>query len=144
MKNNTAAVAIRVLVNIIIKVYLSLTIRKTSVMFHKLLCNIGIHQFKVIDVTTQYHTIIEPDYNIPHLVKFEICQHCGKRRVSSSFYEDLKAYNPNVSSHKGIELAKIAWIDFARTPIVPPDNTREKFTVIDGEKMTTQSLSSKN
>lgn len=89
--------------------------------------------------TTQY---VDKNWNpIKHIVWYQICRCCGKRRVKDTYKKDTIGS----TRHAGIEYARVAWVEHAKIYLgnrqikefglrQTPIKTKPKLTVIDGNK----------
>jgi len=109
----------------------------------KLLCKIGIHNYKTIDVTDCFTTSYSDRPSWPptkHMVWYQQCSCCGKRRLKDTMKEDA-IYT---TRHNGVEYARTGWVEYGRmyfgegktvTPTArPPIKKKPKFNVVDGGK----------
>lgn len=107
----------------------------------KILCLIGLHNYKTVDLTHCFSTTYT-DKNwgpIHHMVYYLECKCCGKRGFKSTYKKDTIG----VGHHSGIEYAKAGWIEHGviylgsdqksyRPNTQPPKEA--KFKVVDGGK----------
>ena len=105
----------------------------------KLSCYIGIHNYKTINLTDCFHSRYtdRPTWgSIKHMVWYQQCADCKKRRAKDSMKKDL-GYREG-GWHEGIEYARVGWVEYGKmylgsnkgisTP--PPTKTKPKLTVI--------------
>ena len=103
----------------------------------KLSCYIGIHNYKTIDLTdcfTSTYTDRPTWGSIKHMVWYQQCADCKKRRAKDSMKKDLY----HGGRHEGIEYARVGWVEYGKmylgknrgisTP--PPVKTKPKLTVV--------------
>jgi endo-beta-N-acetylglucosaminidase D len=75
----------------------------------KLLCKIGIHNYESVNMTDCFTTNIKSkDFKIKHIVWYQSCSCCGKRRLKDNYKKDIIGYMAN-DKHAGIEYARLAW-----------------------------------
>ena len=78
--------------------------------YSKYLCAVGVHRYKVVDLTNCFYT----EYNntnwgpIKHMVYYQQCRHCKKRSFKTTHKKDTM----NDTHHSGIEFAKIGWLEY--------------------------------
>jgi hypothetical protein len=73
--------------------------------FQKLGCSIGLHKYRTIEMTDCFTTTYE-DKNwgpIKHMVWYQVCSCCGKRRVKDTVKKDTLTG----SRHNGVEYGKV-------------------------------------
>lgn len=110
----------------------------------KLFCKIGLHEYKTIECTNCFTTAYadRPSWGkTKHMVWYQRCDCCGKRRMKDSFKKDTYGYSKR---HDGIEHARVGWVTYGRvylgkgntiTPLAPPPKpTKLKLKVVDGGK----------
>jgi hypothetical protein len=110
----------------------------------KYLCKIGFHSYRTVEMTDCFTTKYT-DTNlgpIKHIVWYQICRCCGKRRVKDTYKKDTIGG----TRHAGIEYARVAWVEYAQIYLgegqvkkfavnqTAPINSKPKFTVVDGDK----------
>lgn len=79
----------------------------------KLLCAIGVHKYRTVDMTDAFTTFYtdRPDWSpIKHMVWYQQCSCCGKRMMKDTVKRD----NINSSRHNGVEYARVAWVEHGR------------------------------
>ena len=102
----------------------------------KFLCKIGIHSYRVVEMTDCFTTnYTDANWTIKHIVWYQQCKCCGKRRVKDTYKKDT----PSVTRHSGIEYAKVAWVEHGKMYLGSGKETVKKsnvksFPVIDGGK----------
>lgn len=112
----------------------------------KLLCKIGLHSYKTIECTDCFTTRWEdrPKWSpIKHMVWYQQCDCCGKRRMKDTHKKDTYGLSKR---HNGMEHARVAWVTYGKVylgdgqtvtpPAQPPKptNKRPKLKVVDGGK----------
>jgi hypothetical protein len=106
----------------------------------KLLCKIGIHSYINVEMTNCFTTTYN-DKNwgpIKHIVWYQVCGCCGKRRVKDTYKKDTIGG----TRHAGIEYARVAWVTYGKVylgngEIIKPFNTpppKPKLKVLEGGK----------
>lgn len=112
----------------------------------KLLCKIGIHSFQTVDCTNCFETGYSdrPNWSpIAHMVWYQRCSCCGKRRVKDTVKQDVLLSSN--ARHNGIEFARVNWVEnnimyigkgleSKQPPTTPPKKQRPNFKVLDGGK----------
>lgn len=109
----------------------------------KLLCKLGIHSYKTIGMTDCFTTTFtdKPRWSpIKHMVWYQQCSCCYKRRVKDTVKKDSLYSN----RHNGVEYARVAWVEqgkmylgngIEQKPVTPqPVNKKPKLKVFDGGK----------
>lgn len=109
----------------------------------KLLCAIGIHKYRTVDMTDAFTTsYTDKPYwpPIKHMVWYQQCTCCGKRRMKDTVKRD----SVDSTRHNGVEYARTAWVEHGRmyigngtwnaTPKPKPAAKVVPFTVHDGGK----------
>ncbi len=79
----------------------------------ELLCMIGIHSYKTIECTDCFTTGYSdrPSWKpIRHMVWYQQCDCCGKRRLKDTVKKDT-VYS---TRHNGVEYARVAWVERGR------------------------------
>ena len=80
----------------------------------KLLCAIGIHKYRTMDMTDTFNTTyVDRPHSIPikHMVWYQLCSCCGKRRVRDTVKRDGIGSS---NRHNGVEYARVAWVEYGR------------------------------
>ncbi len=108
-----------------------------------LLCSIGIHKYKTIEMTDCFTTSYtdRPSWSsIKHMVWYQQCTCCGKRRMKDTVKKDI-GYS---TRHNGVEYARVGWVEFGKAYIgngnsktIPPNQPakrKPKLKVVDGGK----------
>jgi hypothetical protein len=107
----------------------------------KLLCAIGLHKYRSVEITNCFSTQYT-DRNlapIKHIVWYQRCECCGKRRVKDTYKKDTF----HGGFHAGIEAAKVAWVEHGKAYLgaahvidytTPPLKKKPTLTVINGDK----------
>lgn len=75
----------------------------------KLLCYIGIHNYKTVNMTNAFYTkyVNWPDsHSTNHIVWYQQCS-CGKRKLKDTVKED--SFNSIRKRHNGVEYARVGW-----------------------------------
>lgn len=102
----------------------------------KLLCMIGIHEFKTIDCTDCFNTnYTDKNWIIKHMVWYQKCSCCGKRRLKDTVKKD----SIFTTRHNGIEYARVNWVEndvmyLGSGIVTEPPIKKPKLTVVDGGK----------
>lgn len=105
------------------------------------LCKIGMHKYVSIDMTDCFTTkYTDRDWTINHVVWYQQCSCCGKRRMKDNYKKETLS----ISSHAGIEYARLGWETYGRIYIgngkertLPPTAlkpTKTKLKLIEGGK----------
>lgn len=108
-----------------------------------LLCLIGIHKYKIIEMTDCFTTTYtdHPTWSpIKHMVWYQQCTCCGKRRMKDTVKKDMMFS----TRHNGVEYARVGWVEFGKAYIgngnsktIPPSQPakrKPKLKVVDGGK----------
>lgn len=110
----------------------------------KFLCSIGIHKYRTIEMTDCFTTSYSDRPNwqpVKHMVWYQICSCCGKRRMKDTLKQD-SVYGK--TRHNGIEYARTGWVEYGRMYIgnglskeFPPKPKASvvPFEVIKGDKV---------
>lgn len=109
----------------------------------KYLCMIGIHRYHTVDLTDFFTTTYLGISRIPikHIVWYQACKCCGKRRVKDTYKKDTFGD----THHPGIEHAKVAWVEHSIAYVgngqkktypdqTPPKKSKLKLKIIEGSK----------
>lgn len=78
-----------------------------------LLCKIGVHNYKTIDMTDCFNTGYSdrPDWlPIKHMVWYQQCACCKKRRLKDTVKKD----SVFSSRHNGVEYARTDWVEYGK------------------------------
>lgn len=89
----------------------------------KILCFVGIHKYRTIDMTTRFHTTYadKPKWSpVHHILWYQQCSCCGKRKLKDTVKKDRIFKDP----HRGVEYARVGWEEYGRM-ILDGDETRE-------------------
>jgi len=81
----------------------------------KLLCKVGFHSYKTVEMTDCFTTEYT-DTNwgrIKHIVWYQVCSCCGKRRVKDTHENDTVSDK----KHVGIEYARVSWVEHSEAYI---------------------------
>lgn len=110
----------------------------------RLLCALGIHKYQTLDMTSHYKTTYTdmPNWSpIHHIVWYQQCACCMKRRMKDTVKKDRIGFN---KLHRGVEYARVAWevhgvMTFGEGKTVetnnpPPKPRKPKLKVVDGGK----------
>jgi hypothetical protein len=79
----------------------------------KILCSVGIHKYTNVEMTDAFTTTYKDRPNwtpIKHMVWYQQCTCCGKRKVKDTVKQDL-IYS---TRHNGVEYARVAWVEHGR------------------------------
>jgi hypothetical protein len=77
----------------------------------KYLCKLGLHKYVSLNMTDCFITgYIDRDWTIKHVVWYQQCYCCGKRRLKESY----KRETLSISAHAGIEYARLGWETYGR------------------------------
>jgi hypothetical protein len=108
----------------------------------KYLCKIGIHRYVSLEMVDCFTTAyVDTTWGpIKHIVWYQQCSCCGKRRVKDTYKKDTLGG----TRHAGIEYARVGWVTYGRAYIgngesrtllpTAPKPTKKKLRVIDGGK----------
>lgn len=109
----------------------------------ELLCYIGIHKYRTIEMTSCFttHYSDKPNWQpIHHMVWYQACLCCGKRRMKDTVNEDSI---DGRARHNGVEYARTSWVEYGEMYIgkgevkqYPHKHKAEivPFKVYDGDK----------
>jgi hypothetical protein len=109
----------------------------------KLLCSIGIHKYRTIEMTDCFTTsyVDKPNWQpTRHMVWYQICMCCGKRRLKDTVNKDSIVGG---TRHNGVEYARTGWVEYGKMYLGngevkqhPPKHKAEivQFKVHDGGK----------
>lgn len=91
----------------------------------RVLCSLGLHKFRTIEMTDCFSTTyVDKNWGpIKHMVWYQMCSCCGKRRLKDTVKKDTLS-----ERHNGVEYARIAWIEHGKMylgngdtkPFLPP------------------------
>lgn len=111
-------------------------------MVQKYLCKIGLHKYVSLNMPSRYTTTYtDRNYTISHVIWFQQCSCCGKRKLKDNFKKE--AFLGSSAPHAGIEYARLGWEVYGRMFLgngeeiaIPttPKPTKTKFKVFDGGK----------
>ena len=110
----------------------------------KYLCKIGLHSYRNVEMTDCFTTQYTDRNWLPikHIVWYQVCRCCGKRRVKDTYKKDTIGG----TRHAGIEYARVAWVEYAQVYLgngeikkyavnqTPLRTNKPKLTVIKGDK----------
>lgn len=108
----------------------------------KYLCKIGIHKYVSMNMTNCFTTsYTDRKWEIKHVVWYQQCSCCGKRRLKDRFKKEVAFYD---TPHAGIEYARVGWETYGRMylgngkettlPPTAPKPTKTKLKVVEGGK----------
>lgn len=107
----------------------------------KYLCKLGIHRYVSLDITDTFTTkYTDTGCTIKHVVWYQQCSCCGKRRLKDRYKKDTPF---NGGPHAGIELARIEWVNngfmylgngITIGPTAPEPTKKTKLRVFQGGK----------
>lgn len=109
----------------------------------KSLCYIGIHKYRTINMTDCFTTsyVDKPHWQpIKHMVWYQQCLCCGKRRMKDTVKRD-SIYS---TRHNGVEYARIGWVEYGKMYLgqgesiktdPTPKPQKPKLSVIKGDKI---------
>ena len=104
------------------------------------LCKIGFHRYVSLNSTNCFNTrYTDKDWTIQHMVWYQQCSCCGKRRMRDNYKNEAVFSN---WKHGGIEQARVQWETYGimylgngiEQVAAPPKPTKKKLTIIDGGK----------
>ena len=107
-------------------------------MFRRIVCAVGVHDWYTVDVTSCFTTSYSdrPNWSpIRHMVWYQRCRCCGKRRMRDTVKKDT-VYS---SRHNGVEHARVAWVEHAQIylgdgQVKNPTPKKPTLTVIKGKE----------
>ena len=112
----------------------------------KLFCLFGIHEYKTIEMTDCFTTSYKdrPSWEpIKHIVWYQQCTHCSKRRLKDTVKKD----SGFSTRHNGVEYARVGWVEFGKAYLgsgnsktlppltnTPPAKRKPMLKVVNGDK----------
>lgn len=108
----------------------------------KYLCKIGLHKYISMNMTNCFTTTYtDRKWEIKHVVWYQQCSCCGKRRLKDRYKKEVAFYD---TPHAGIEYARVGWETYGRMylgkgetatlPSPTPNPSKPKLKVVNGGK----------
>lgn len=77
-------------------------------------CKLGLHDYVSIDMTGCFSTTYsDKKWTITHLVWYQVCSCCGKRRMKDNYKKEILWGSTN-DKHAGMEYARLGWERYGR------------------------------